>query len=516
MFNMYYLIIYVICKPIVNCFCLAIFNAIWAHTLFVVGIADLINDYKNTHGDVPSSSAQWDRARRGSRSGRGSHFTQSYSALPQPYVPHSSGSWRKTYSINNKTTGATGRHVSHPSQDVSTLNQHSHHIGNTSASTATQDNARMKRSNEKGPEEKIMRKSAAGVPQRETLQEGNTASEQRTVLISSDPHSSTKNPVDSTLSLLDKQSKPERNIKPSLKLPSSVTNPSVSSLVKQKPETELLVKPYLSTAASSSRTVIMAKTQNDPSLASSDSCASSSSTKFTQKTDLTQTRVTSCHKKSQFTWVKKQEIVNLKNVPKTEAHLMETSVSHASESSPGTVNVRRLSGSNKRTSRKPSLTLGSPKTSKYTWVSSSCSSSTAGKTNILTKQPRKPLSPKSYKVPVKTAQCGLEVTKKIKNDTASSVVSKKSRTGPASTSHVGHTSRYSWKATGQGATANTSVPRSAHKNTAYQWIANKNGQKVVKRPAVSSSPAHSNPLSGSWGAFKLRSRTKIIRRSTST
>ncbi|KAI7807737.1 putative zinc finger CCCH domain-containing protein 3 [Triplophysa rosa] len=490
-------------------------------------LQNLINDYKNTHGDVSSSSSQWDHSRGGR--GHGSHFTQSYSALPQPYVPHSAGSWRKTYSLNNKTTRATGRHVSHPYHHVSTLNQPSHPINKTSSTaTATQNNTGLNRSNENVPEEKNKSKYAAGLLQSETSQKRSTASEQRTVIICSGRqifpgHSSTSNPVDSTLSSLEKKSQPERKIKPTLKLPSSVTNPTVLSPIKQKPETQLQVKPDPPTDALSSRTVLMPEAQNDSSLATFDSSfqshASSSPTKLVQKPDSTQTHVASCHKRSQFTWVKKQEVVNIKNIPKTEARPLETSVSPAPGSSPGTVNVRRLSGSNKRISRKPNLSLGSTKTSKYTWVSSSCSSSTAGKTNT-TKQLRKPLSPKSYKVPVKIAQFGFEGTKKLRNATTLSVVSKKSRTGGASTSHVGHSSRYSWKAAGQGATSNTtsSVPRSAHKTTVYQWVANKNGQKGEKRPALSSSPAHSNTPTTpkSLGAFKLRSRTKIIRRFTST
>ncbi|XP_056606125.1 zinc finger CCCH domain-containing protein 3 [Triplophysa dalaica] len=490
-------------------------------------LQNLINDYKNTHGDVPSSSSQWDRSRGGR--GHGSHFTQSYSAPPQTYEPPSSGSWRKTYSLNNKTTRATGGHVSHPYHHVSTLNQPSHPINNTSTTaTATQNNTGLNRSNEKVPEKKNKSKSSAGLLQSETSQKRNTASEQRTVLISSGQqishgHSSTCNLVDSTLSSLEKKSQPERKIKPTLKLPSSLTNPTSLSTIKQKPEIQLQFKPDPPTDALSSRTVIMPKPQNDSSLTSSDtsfqSHTSLTPTKLVQKPDSTQKCVASCHKRSQFTWVKKQEVVNVKNIPKTEAHPIETSVSPAPGSSPGTVKVRRLSGSNKRISHKPNLSLGSTKTSKYSWVSSSCSSSTAGKTNT-TKQLRKPLSPKSYKVPVKITPFGFEGTKKTRSPTTLSVVSKKSKTGGASTSNVGHTSRYSWKPAGQGSTSNTtsSVPRSAHKNTAYQWVANKNGQKGEKRPVLSSSPAHSNTPTTpkSSGAFKLRSRTKIIRRFSST
>ncbi|XP_051567727.1 zinc finger CCCH domain-containing protein 3 [Myxocyprinus asiaticus] len=489
-------------------------------------LQNLINDYKNTHGHVPSSSAQWGQARRGSRRGHRTHDTQSYSALPQPYVPSSAGSWRKTYSLSNKATRATERYASHQAQSY--LNQHSHHFSSTSR--ASGNNTRFVGSKEKIPDGQTKSNSTASSlnVQNETSQESNTvvtASGKKIVLISAmgKTGSGQLDYLTGSSSSLEQQSEHERKIKPALKSPEAVTYPSIPSSVKRKPETELQVKQCLPSVALSSRTAIMPPANTCSSKASSatncQSQASSSPTKLQLKPDSTQTHVaSSCHKRSQFTWVKNQEIENEKSKPKPEARPTDILVSSASSSSPWTATARRVSGSSKRIFCKPSISLGAHKTSKYTWVSSSCSSSTAGKASTSTKPPRKPLSPKSLKMPVKTAQGGLEGPKKLRYATTSTALTKKSRAGGASTSHVGHTSRYRWKAAGQNAAASGSTPRATHKGTVYKWTANKNGQKGEKGSALSYRPVHlSAPTTAfSTGAFKLQSRTKIIRRSTSS
>ncbi|KAI2663600.1 Zinc finger CCCH domain-containing protein 3 [Labeo rohita] len=459
-------------------------------------LQNLINDYKSTHGDVPSSSTQWGRPRHGSRRGRGqtrghtSHYSQSYSSLPQAYVPNSSASWRKTYSLNNKTNTAVGRHVSHPAVDH--LNQPHHHIA-TSGATATGNNSGPVGNSsvllKKLPAEQTKPKSTTSSlnVQSETSKESKSeASRKRTVLISSagknDHGCSSTNELTGSASTSD----PEMKLKPTLKSSSAVSNPSIPLPV--KPPAPVQVKPHVSTAALSNRTVVMPTVNRDCTLASSasnlQSQASSSPTKLQLKLDSTQTHVASpCHKKSRFTWVKNQETVNIKNTPKPVT----------SGSSPGTATVKRVSSSNKKVSRKPNLSLGAPKTSKYTWVSSSCSTSTAVKTSTSTKMPRKPLSPKSTKVPVRTCQVGLEGLKKEKRcATTLTTLSKKPKATGASTSHSGHASRYRWKAAGQNTTANASsaTSRTAHKGTVYRWTANKNGQKGS---ALSLNATHMNP-----------------------
>ncbi|XDV35749.1 hypothetical protein PO909_005637 [Leuciscus waleckii] len=485
--------------------------------ILLLDFADLINDYKSTHGDIPSSSAQWDHARHGSRRGQSrdhaSHYTQSHSSIPQPYVPHSSGSWRKTYSLNNKTNRAVGSHESHPALDH--LNQPPHLIA-TSGATATGEDVGLVGNNsvlfKKLTTEQTKSKSATyslSVQSDTSKERKSDASGKRTVLISAtekNDHgcSSTSELTDSTVS-----SEPERKIKPTFKSSSAVNNPSIPSTVKLP--AQIQVKPHLPTAAISNRTVVLSSANKDSSMASStsnlQSQASLSPAKPQLKLDSTQTRIASpCRKRSRFTWVKNQEMVNIKSTSKPV-----NSLSSATESSPGTATVRRVSSANKKVSRKPlSLSLGDPKTSKYT----------AGKANTSTKMLRKPLSPKSLKIPVRTSQGGQEGPKKEKKyGTTSTTSSKKSRGGGATTSHAGHTSRYRWKAAGQNATANaSSTSRTTHKSTVYRWTANKNAQKGEKGSAVSSSSARINPTTTplSAGAFKLRSQTKIIRKSVSS
>lgn len=472
--------------------------------------ADLINDYKSTHGDIPSSTGQWSHARHGLRRGRGqvrghtSHFTQSYSSLP--HASHSFGSWRKTYSLNNKTNRASGSDASH-----SAVNQPPHHISTSGATATVGLIGSNSVSFKKLQAEQIRGKSASshGV-QNETLKEKKSEeSRKRSMLLPATGKvdhdcSSTNETSDSTSS-----SGSERKIKPTLKSSSAANNPSIPSPV--KPAAHLQVKPHLPTSTSSNRTVVIPSPKKDSSTDSSafnlQSQASVSPAKPQLKLDSTQRHVTSpCHKRSQFTWVKNQEVVNIKTTPKPLT----------SGSSPGATTTRRVSSSNKRVSRKPNNSPGAPKTSKYTWVSSSCSSSAAGKANTPVKLPRKPLSPKSLKAPVRTFQGGLEGLKREKKYATTTVTPlKKSRAGAATTSHAGLTSRYRWKAAGQNATGNisSSASRTTHKGTVYRWTASNNGQKGEKGSVLSPNILATATLSA--GAFKLRSRTKIIRRSPS-
>ncbi|XP_051562268.1 zinc finger CCCH domain-containing protein 3-like [Myxocyprinus asiaticus] len=495
-------------------------------------LQNLINDYKNTKGNVPSSSDQWDQARWGSRRGRsyGSLDTRSYSALPQPHVPSAAGSWRKTYSLSNKTNRAIGRYVSHPPQSY--LNQPSHHSSTTSR--ASENNTRLVGGKETILDEQTKVKSTASSlnVQNATSQVRNVvlaASGKRNVLMSAIGKTghgeSPNNYMTDSIAPLEQQSECENKIKPDLKSPEAVTNPSIPSPLKQKPETQLQVKQSLPSAALSNRTVKMPAANKYSSQASSATYlqfqASSSPTKLQLKPDSTQTVVASlCHKKSRFTWVKNQEILNTNIKPKPEARPTDTSLSSVSSSSLWAATARRVSGSSKRISRKPSISLGAHKTSKYNWVSSSCSSSTAGKSGTSTKPLRKPLSPKSLQMPLRTDQGGLEGPKKLRYPTTSMTVTKKSRTGGASISHDGHVSRCRWKAAGQNATvtASSSTPRSTHKGTVYQWTAYKNGQKGEKGSAWSCRSVHLSAPSTAFstGAFKLQSRTKIIRRSTNS
>uniref|UniRef100_A0A4W5KMF5 Zinc finger CCCH-type containing 3 n=1 Tax=Hucho hucho TaxID=62062 RepID=A0A4W5KMF5_9TELE len=71
-------------------------------------LQSLINNHKSVHGDVPSTSGrQWHPARPPPRGrGHSSSFTPTFPSRGGPYPPQSAGHWRKTYSLNNKTSSA--------------------------------------------------------------------------------------------------------------------------------------------------------------------------------------------------------------------------------------------------------------------------------------------------------------------------------------------------------------------------------------------------------------------------
>ncbi|KAF5903199.1 zinc finger CCCH domain-containing protein 3, partial [Clarias magur] len=186
----------------------------------------------------------------------------------------------------------------------------------------------------------------------------------------------------------------------------------------------------------------------------------------------------SAHKKSQFTWVKSQGSKTSQTKP--EIHQLSSSSVSASTASPVAATPTQTSSKKLHAAAK-SADL-----------------------------PQKLLSPKVHpKVPGKTAKEALE-GKKL---TTSSVSSKRTKvSGGASTSHG---SRYRWKAaaTTFAAAASGSTSRPSRKSSVYQWTAQKD-KKDSASPASRVQHSTSTPLSGS--AFKLRSRTKIIRRSGSS
>ncbi|KAM9483340.1 zinc finger CCCH domain-containing protein 3 [Clarias gariepinus] len=208
----------------------------------------------------------------------------------------------------------------------------------------------------------------------------------------------------------------------------------------------------------------------------------------------------SAHKKSQFTWVKSQG--SKTNQTKPEIHQLSSSSVSASIASP--VAATSTQTSSKKLDGKLSRSPSTSATSKYSWVSSSCSSTAAAK---LVDLPQKHLSPKVLKVPGKTAKEALE-GKKLTTSTVSSKRAKVS--GGATTSHG---SRYRWKAAATTSAASGSTSRTSRKSSVYRWTAQKD-KKDSASPASRVQHSTSTPLSTS--GFKLRSRTKIIRRSSSS
>lgn len=213
---------------------------------------------------------------------------------------------------------------------------------------------------------------------------------------------------------------------------------------------------------------------------------------------------TSPHKNSRFTWVKSQGTETSQT--KSEIHQSSSSLVSTSTASPV---AKPTHTSSKKLHRKLTPSSNTPKRSKYSWVSSSCSPTAAARSAFVKVQ-HKVFSPRALKVSGKTAKEGHE-GKKL---TATTVISKRAKiSGGTSSSHMSHGSRYRWKAvtTTSGVYVRGSTPKSSRKSSVYQWTAQKD-KKDSASPASRVQHSHSTPVSSS--GFKLRSRTKIIRRSS--
>lgn len=255
------------------------------------------------------------------------------------------------------------------------------------------------------------------------------------------------------------------------------------------------LKSYLTSTVSGNRAVIMA-TKDSSTLTSS---IPSSEVKL--EADSAPKIQSSPHKTSRFTWVKSQGTESSQT--KSEIHQSSSSSVSASTASPV---AKQTYTSNKKLHRKFTFSSSTPKKSKYYWVSSSCSPAAAAK-SALVKVPHKHSLPRALKVSGKTAKEGLEG----KRPTATTVISKRAKvSGGTSTSHTSHGSRYRWKAvtTTSSVTVHGTTPKSSRKSSVYRWTAQKDKKDLASLVSrVQHSPSTSS-------GFKLRSRTKIIRRSS--
>lgn len=150
-------------------------------------------------------------------------------------------------------------------------------------------------------------------------------------------------------------------------------------------------------------------------------------------------------KTSRFTWVKS---------PNKTSQTSTLTVSGPSVQTPN---------SNRKRSRRLSTSPGAHKTSKYSWVSASCSTSMGAK--VPAKPQHKLLSPKSPKMAGKAP---------VGKQTGTPVSSKRLKAGGgASASHLGHVSRYRWKALASSSPVAlcTSTPKSSRRSSAYRWSA---------------------------------------------
>ncbi|XP_014024369.1 zinc finger CCCH domain-containing protein 3 isoform X1 [Salmo salar] len=207
------------------------------------------------------------------------------------------------------------------------------------------------------------------------------------------------------------------------------------------------------------------------------------------------------HNHSKFTWVKSHQPGGVRpskvrtesRPPENQITPVTTTVSHSgvpSSFSSSLSSSRKAFAPRKKVPRRLSLSTAVPKTSKYTWVSSS-----AGAQARLS---RKPLSPKDL----------LKEEGVAKKPKSQNLLAKQCKAAGASSSTT-LSSRYRWKA-GSGGGGQTGSGTGSRGGSLFRWTSEKeNGSSVP--PSVTQRTASSSP-----GGFKLRSRMKIIRRSVSS
>ncbi|KAG7326263.1 hypothetical protein KOW79_009664 [Hemibagrus wyckioides] len=447
-------------------------------------LQNLIKDHKRVHGDAPSSSSQWfSKKPLGRGRGHNPYYVPSYSHQLQPYAPHTSSQWKKKYSLNNKTTRR-------PTQ-ISEAN-----LNKTGqVKVVAPDACAASGVNKVLPEgmRKVSTVPSYSAMRQESSLGSNTIRGNSGDMALLKP---TQTNIESIADLAESakcgvQSAPDgkvrQNASSNIRCSAASLFPSSeeSSAFNKKQAAMPHVKSYLPSTVSSNQNVLMASKD-------SQTLTSSKPTEEIRLKADSAPKIQaplSPHKKSRFTWVKNQGTSQIKS----DLHQFSTSSDSTSALHNTTLVVKQSQTSTKKLHRKLSFSPSTPKTSKYSWVSSSCSPTAAAK-SALTKSPHKLSSPKALKVPGKL--------------TTAAIISKRAKvSGGTSTSHVSHGSRYRWKAVAasSAASARVSTPRSSRKGSVYRWTAQKDEKDSVSR--VQHSP--STPLSSS--GFKLRSRTKIIR-----
>ncbi|KAK2835018.1 hypothetical protein Q5P01_015502 [Channa striata] len=478
-------------------------------------LQDLINKHKSIHGDSPSVMVDqsYPDAATSAR-GRG-HDT---SVRGRQYAPQRHGSWRKTYSLRNKNPQFS---VGHPSSSTSSSVDHSssRSLSHTSSqqndetktTTLLSENTQQKKEGHTnsitGNRDDAAKKTAtqavctrgetAAVSQHEGEKGGNStlasAGMQQAKL-----HGQTEGfhqKAESSPVVLV-----EKKITGSSEVPSAVnTSTSLEN------SSQVQIKPSLTSKTSTKQTTTqtLSVTGDITSLPSSLSKVSKQPSLNPPVKERQVQAGASFSKQSKFTWVKSQNTEGVVNSPLDQA----VSVAQRPILKPGVASGRSPSVTfNKRTPakklpRKLSMVNAALKTSKYKWVSSA-----GGQT----KMPRKPLSPKTLTLAQRAQEKG-ETAVKLKPSPTPSVKIKK---GTSSS----HSSRYCWKAGGQGTTAaGTGGATVARRKSAFHWTSEKSNKGVKGGLVDSPSLAQRAPLpSSSPGGFKLRSRMKIIRRSASS
>ncbi|XP_029905877.1 zinc finger CCCH domain-containing protein 3 isoform X2 [Myripristis murdjan] len=512
-------------------------------------LQNLINNHKSVHGNTPFTRTDHPHpARPVLARGRGQNttFFHPHSSRGRLCAPHPHGNWRKTYSLSNTTpqptigqpSASTSSSVALPSPVKARGVSHSTSLPSDSQRGEANKTKTATLSSQIAPGEKeerlsnirivatgrastdILGKTGKGAPEsgREDGRRGSS-------LTGSNVRQ--EGPVIQTPAF---QQKAEgRNVvllakKNSASLPSSVTTSASMSV---QSSSQLQVKPCIpgKTNTESKPRVVITTTANvtgssaTPPVSALSNASQTFSCNLKSYTSPAQVS-TSTLKQSKFTWVKNQNTgaagstqdrfvtqASGKSVSAASTSLSNAGV--AGGSSPSSITSRRTPV--KKLPRRLSLVIGAPRTSKYTWVSS-----TAGGQAKLS---RKPLSPRSLAVTQRALEKG-DATKKFRPASAQSTKMRKGIAASSSCSTSSSlSSRYRWKAGGHSASgAVAGGVTVARRGSAFHWTSEKNNKSVKGGFGVSpSTPQRASVQpSPSPGGFKLRSRMKIIRRAASS
>ncbi|XP_074523499.1 uncharacterized protein zc3h3 [Halichoeres trimaculatus] len=473
-------------------------------------LQNLINTHKSVHGNVPCSSVG-QRYPEASTSARGRGHSSSaihpHSSRGGAYHPQSRGSWRKTYSIRNKnpqtSAGASTSSSDHQYSTSTSLHSHRREEESTRATTTTTASSVIPLHRKEGHVHKDSGTRVGTTEERGTVSPRKTAASQhedgKGGSGSSDVKTQHQNPHRHVVLPL-----PEKKISISAKVPSSFKAHTSSSLHKSplKPpsssksssETKLSAATGLTAASSTSRTVLPL---SSPSKISTQPLIKPA---FHSSHSLPSAAL----KKSKFTWVKSQSLERAEPKQTSSASTSTGKVVPGSPLLPTKAGAVSGSSTSKKTPakklpRKLSPVTVASKTSKYKWVSSSAGAQA--------KLPRKSPSPKALALSHRALERG-DTTKRVRPSTPSKF--KKGTAGFSSNSST--SSRYRWKAGGQSspsaAPGGAAVPR---RKSAFHWTSEKTC-RGVKGGVVS--PPLQRSFTPSPGGFKLRSRMKIIRKTS--
>uniref|UniRef100_A0A3P9IPT0 Zinc finger CCCH domain-containing protein 3 n=1 Tax=Oryzias latipes TaxID=8090 RepID=A0A3P9IPT0_ORYLA len=430
-------------------------------------LQNLINKHKSIHGDAPFNRAE-QRLPEPSAAARG--FSDVHrGSRGKPYEAQNRGSWRRTYSLKNKSPQGSG---------TSSMSSFSHQ--STSHSIPLPSQSRGVPTNPT--------KSAASLPLKKMVSTAGLQGEKKKPSLSPAGGSLTHEaPKFQQRAAARQVLLPQKKERASTEVPPSS---------KAKSASPLFIKTTNNSCQIISAAAPLKAAHTMPTLPDL-------STKHLNVLSATGPRP-DFPKTSKFTWVKSQD--SLKDdsrqitSPLKKAAAVTTSVSGGASGVPpaGALSKRTPP---KKVARKLGPVSAATKTSKYKWVCAAGSQSRA-----LRKVP----SPKSL-TPQRSLEKG-DVTRKLKPTSTPPAKLKKGASGNLSVYN-----RYRWKAGAQGPSgAEGGVLASPLRRSAFHWTAEKSSKGMKSGLVPPAAPHRTCPPSALPGGFKLRSRMKIIRRYSSS